>query len=64
MWGIWCIVMGGRTGHREAWLKWSGDVRAEFSTKQEAEQEAARLTSRMNGPYATATFTYRAMEIV
>jgi hypothetical protein len=60
--GVWCIVSGGVTGRREAWLKRKGE-RAEFAERAEAEAEAARLNAQMNGRYATATFHYSVAEI-
>lgn len=56
---IFCEVSGGVTGSRCAFLKHEGRE-AIFDDKDSAELEAARLTKRANGPYATATFRYTA----
>lgn len=63
MYGIWCTVSGGVTGHREAWLKSNGE-RLTFATLQEAENYAQKLTSdRMSVRYRKADFYYSAKEI-
>jgi len=62
IYGVRCRVSGGVTGTREAWLKRDGQV-AEFATHAEAEAEAQRLTTSMNGPYRTADFRYWAEEL-
>jgi len=62
MFGIWCRVSGGVTGTREAWLKADGKVQL-FDTREQAEEEAARLNKLNNGnPYRTADFRYTAQE--
>jgi len=58
---IHCRVEGGVTGTREAILKSNGVIKY-FDTMDAAKVEAARLNREMNGPYATAWFTYTAME--
>lgn len=54
---ILCRVWGGITGSREAYLKRNGEL-AIFASREEAQAEAARLNSKMNGPYAVASFHY------
>jgi hypothetical protein len=60
MYGVWCVVSGGVTGRREAWLKGKEGRAALFDDETAAQAEAARLTKQMNGPYARADFKYRA----
>ena len=61
--GVWCVVSGGLTGRREAWMKgWNGEV-AEFATKAEAEERATGLNEKMNNAYSVATFSYTAREL-
>lgn len=61
-WGVWCVVSGGVTGHREAWLKtggvgnvpeaiWSG-------TEAEATEESKRLMKVFNNSRSLASFSY------
>lgn len=54
---ICCRVTGGITGTRSAWLKDDGEI-VEFATRDAAQQEADRLTARMNHARARAHFTY------
>lgn len=72
MWGIWCQVSGGVTGHREAWLKGEGGTIALFATEAAANQKAYELaasTSLRGGytpsgrPIAIATYSPRALSI-
>lgn len=60
-WGVWCVVWGGVTGHREAWAKHNGK-RVEFATRSEAEAEAKRLRASITG-HGLASFSYNAREI-
>ena len=62
MYGVWCQVSGGVTGFRQAWLKKNGEV-LEFSTFEEADAHAEHLNEQMNGPHATASFSYEAREL-
>jgi hypothetical protein len=56
--GIWCVVSGGVTGRREAWLKQDGEI-AVFEDRAEAEALAAHYNAQTNGnPYRTASFSY------
>jgi hypothetical protein len=68
MFGIWCEVSGGVTGHPMSWLKVEGIVQV-YDTLMEAEAIAADIqkrASRANSqhPNAKATFSYRAREMV
>lgn len=54
-----CRVSGGFTGTRESTLKANGQT-VYFETEADAKAEALRLTQKMNGPYATASFSYSA----
>lgn len=55
---VMCRVSGGITGTREAPLKRDGAV-IHFDTREQAEKEARRLETKMNGaPYRTADFRY------
>src|SRR4051795_10125185 len=51
--GIWCVVSGGLTGHREAWLKQDGVV-MEFPTEAAATAEAAHLMAPRRATMAQA----------
>lgn len=60
-WKIWCQVSGGVTGYRAMWLKEGDGEEASFTTREEAEREAAKLTERANAnAYRTASFCYTA----
>jgi hypothetical protein len=60
MFGIWCEVWGGVTGHRAMWLKADGKL-AEYATREEADAEAQRLNKERNSnPYRKADFSYTA----
>jgi hypothetical protein len=60
MYGIWCEVFGGVTGHRASWLKENGKVKT-FDTLQAATSEAALHNERTNGnPFRAASFRYTA----
>ena len=61
IYGIWCIVTGGRTGRREAWLNEDGTI-VMFSDQSEAQARADELNRTMNGPNASATFRYTVQE--
>lgn len=62
MFRVWCEVWGGVTGPRQAYLKSNGEI-SEFSTREEAEKEAARLNEKMNGsPHRIATFRYSVLD--
>lgn len=43
--GIWCIVYGGITGHREGWYKDSQGI-VEFATLEEAQAAVDEATNR------------------
>jgi hypothetical protein len=64
IWGVWCEVSGGITGHRQAWLKSKQPgpkhpaVVAEF-TERGARAEADRLNRQMRHNRA-ARFSYTA----
>lgn len=60
--GIWCIVSGGVTGSRAAWLR-DGDTLVTFETKDAAEGEASRLNQTMNNAFSRASFRYQARGI-
>jgi hypothetical protein len=63
MFGIWCVVSGGVTGHREAWLKSLGD-RVSFASRKEAEDLVATMTERkLNDPHRKAAYRYSVREI-
>lgn len=59
--GVWCVVSGGITGHREAWLKANGEVIL-FDTADDAEAEAHRLTTMSNTRHSTTDFSYSVRE--
>lgn len=58
VYGVWCQVTGGLTGHREAWLKQASGKYRLFDTLAEAEAEALAQTARKK--YSPAVFTYTA----
>lgn len=58
MFGIWCTVSGGITGHRTSWLKIEGQVQ-EYASFQEADAIAADLERRANSQNAVANFRYQ-----
>jgi hypothetical protein len=56
---VWCVVSGGVTGTRQAWLKDGDGLVREWTDRAEAERQANVLTRRMNyHPLAKATFQY------
>jgi len=57
-WGVWCVVSGGVTGHREAWAKSDGSI-LRFASEDEAIALARKWASNVS-PYATASFRYTA----
>lgn len=59
MYGIWCEVFGGVTGHRTSWLKSKGEV-LRYDTPGEAQVEASRLSRYRNNPPSStgAVFSY------
>lgn len=59
---ILATVSGGRTGHREAWLKQAGDL-FETDSLSYAERMATDLNKQANGPHATARFHYKVVEV-
>lgn len=60
--GVWCMVWGGVTGHRESWLTNRGEV-VIFETLTEAACVASDLQrNTMRNPYRKANFRYTAME--
>lgn len=61
LYGIWCVVSGGRTGTREAWHK-RGDSIAMWADPAKAQAEADRLNARMNHSLSVATFHYTVKE--
>lgn len=63
VWGIWCEVWGGVTGHREAWAKSNGEIRI-FDSEEAAQDQARKWEqSAMSNPYRTADFRYRALPL-
>jgi hypothetical protein len=62
VYGIWCEVSGGVTGHRASWLKVEGIIQR-YDTFGEATAIAADLQRKANGSYATASFHYEPREI-
>jgi hypothetical protein len=59
--GVWCIVSGGRTGSRAAWLKVAGQVRT-FPTREAAAAEANCLQANVS-PFGHCMFSYTAREM-
>ncbi len=59
--GIWCVVSGGVTGHREAWLKDDAGVVKRFN-RHGAQAEASRLNATV-GRNSSARFNYSVCEL-
>ena len=60
--GVWCVVSGGVTGHREAWLKVDGKIWE--GTKEEAEAKAKscqswNFRSKANFQYTACCLPYQ-----
>jgi hypothetical protein len=55
--GIWCVVSGGVTGYREAWMK---DIHKEIwlGTKEEAESKVKKIMDDRRGSFSVASFSY------
>lgn len=61
MFGIWCEVFGGITGHRSAWLKATDGGIQRYDTRKEAEDIADGLARAYNdNPNRKASFRYSA----
>lgn len=66
-WGVWCVVSGGVTGHRQDWLKengqrWEGTIDAAMDKEDGLIREIERRpTGSLD--YRAATFHYNAREI-
>jgi hypothetical protein len=58
---VWCIVDGGITGHREAWLK-ENDTIYETNSRREAVEKAVSLNEKMNNHFSLASFRYTVKE--
>lgn len=62
MYRIWCIVSGGVTGHREAWMKKDGSI-YETESYREALEWAVELNKKMNDCFSTAFFRYTVKQV-
>ena len=60
--GIWCIVSGGVTGRREAWMKGPDGKPELFETYHAAAAEADSNFKRTNNALSKASFEYLALE--
>lgn len=60
--GVWCMVSGGVTGPREAWLKTVDGEVHRFSTLAEAVDEADRLRDQSRSWNSSCLFHYAARE--
>jgi len=56
-WNIMCKVSGGVTGTRQSLFKEMDHVRV-FDDLEYAKEVAHDLEAKMNGPHATASFSY------
>jgi len=54
---IWCVVYGGVTGLREAWLKVNGAI-YETDSYQEASEKAYEMNERTSKFVSSANFKY------